>query len=282
MIKLGSLKTAEEAIVAAGMNFAVEQTPIMGCNGMDIKSHKLLFRSDDNQPLGVVGSGYVPIQNSHAFSFMDVLAEKHGATYEYGAVIKGGRRILIQARLGNPFDVRPGDKVEQFVTLVNSHDGSTSLRAFFTPIRLFCMNQLSIALAKATSAINLRHTANIEFRIRDALQVFNLSGEYFAVFKQKAAYLSQKIVDTAMVNRFLDEVMKDTGSTKNENQRQDVVRLFENGKGNGRGTAWDLWNGMTEFIDHERGSNPDKRLESSMFGQGSHLKQASFEAAMEL
>jgi len=282
MIKLGSLKTAEEAISAAGMNWAVEQTPIMGTNGMDITSHKLLFRSDNNQPLGVVGSGYMPISNASAFAFMDVLCEKQGATWEYGAVIKGGKKIVLQARLGNPFEVRPGDVCMEYVTLVNSHDGSTSLRAFFTPIRLFCMNQLAVALSSATSSINLRHTASIEFRIQDAFQVFALSGEYFAAFKQKAAYLSQKVCDTAMVNRFLDEVMKDTGSTKNENQRLEVVRLFEQGKGNGKGSAWDLWNSVTEWVDHERGSNADKRLESAMFGQGSHLKQNAWETALAL
>ncbi len=255
----------------------------MGCNGMDIKSHKLLFRSDNKWAIRCSWQWIiVPIQNAHAFVSWMFFVNSMVQHTNLQKLLKGGKKIVLQARLGNPFDVRSGDTLEQYVTLVNSHDGSTSLRCFFTPIRLFCMNQLHVALARSTSSINLRHTANIESRIRDAFQVFNLAGAYFDDFKKKAEYLSRKICNTTMVNRFLDEVMKDTGSTRNENQRQDVIRLFENGKGNGNGTAWDLWNGMTEFIQYERGSNPEKRFESSMFGAGSHLKQASFEAVMAL
>lgn len=283
MIKLNSLKSSTEAIQKAGMAWSVEQTEIIGTNFMEIKSHKLLFRSDNNQPLGVVGSNYQPVSNSSAFAFMDVLADITGLTYESAAMIKGGQKIVVQARLGHdPFEVRPGDVCEQFVTLINSHNGSTGLRAVYTPIRLLCQNQLSVALSKATSSINLRHTSNIESRMRDAFQIFNLAGDYFHVFKEKASYLANKIMDTHKVNLFLDTIMKDTGSTRNENQRNDIIRLFEQGKGNGKGSAWDIFNATTEFVDYERGSNPEKRLESALFGSGSHLKQNAWDAALAL
>ncbi len=282
MIKLNGIRNAEEAIRKAGMGYFVEQTGIMGNNGIDVPDHKLLFRSDNNLPLGVVGRDYHPIQNHESFSFFDCVCEQYGASYEFAAEIKGGKKIILQARLDKQFDVRPDDPIDEYVTLVNSHDGSTALKCFFTPVRLFCMNQLQVALRSAIGSISLRHTQHIQSRIADAMKVMNLSAQYFIEFREKAQFLARKLVDKHLVDKFLDEVLQDTGSTRNQNQRSEVVRLFENGKGNGHGTAWDLFNGLTEYVDHFRGSNESKRLESSMFGQGGILKNRAFEKAMAL
>jgi phage/plasmid-like protein (TIGR03299 family) len=211
-----------------------------------------------------------------------VIAERHGASYEYAGVIKEGRKIFLQAKLGKSFDAVPGDTVDCYVTLVTSHDGSSSLRAFLTPIRLFCQNQLIRAIKAATTNVMLKHTSNVNERLQDALHVFKVSTDGFAIFQEKAKYLARKLVDKQMVERFLNEIVEDTGSTRAKNQKEKIHELFENGRGNTGKSAWHLYNAATEFVDHDRTSDPEKALDSAMFGSGSLLKEKAFTAAVTL
>jgi hypothetical protein len=85
-----------------------------------------------------------------------------------------------------------------------------------------------------------------------------------------------------MVERFLNEVIEDTGSTRTKNQREKVRELFENGRGNSGKSAWQLYNGAVEFVDHERTSVPEKALDNVMFGSGALLKEKAFSTSLAL
>jgi phage/plasmid-like protein (TIGR03299 family) len=282
LIKLNGIKSAEEALERSGLAWSVEQAPLLTGNGLDITTHKALYRQDTNMVLGVVGKDYEIIQNTSAFAFFDVIAERHGASYEFAGVIKEGRKLFLQAKLGSSFDAVPGDRVDCYVTMVTSHDGSSSLRAFLTPIRLFCQNQLIRAIKAATTNVMLKHTSQVNERLQDALRVFKVSTDGFAIFQEKAKYLARKLVDKQMVERFLKEVVEDTGSTRSKNQQEKVCELFEHGRGNTGKSAWHLYNAATEFVDHERTSDPEKSLDSAMFGSGAALKERAFSAALSL
>ena len=101
LIKLDGIRSAQEAMEKSGLAWSVEQAQLMTCNGISVDTHKALFRGDTNKILGVVGTGYTPVQNTTAFAFFDVITEKYGATYEYAGVIKDGRKIFLQAKLQN-------------------------------------------------------------------------------------------------------------------------------------------------------------------------------------
>ena len=282
LIKLDGVKTAEEALERSGLSWSVEQAPLITENGLSVESHKALFRGDNHQILGIVGSGYVPIQNTTAFAFFDTVSEKYGATYSYAGEIKEGKQIFLQAKIGKSFCAVPGDRVDLYITLSTGHDGSASLHAFMTPIRLFCSNQLVRSVKHASNSIHLKHTANISARIMDAMKVFNMSVEAFSVFEEKSRYLARKVVDRQMVEKFLKEVISDTGSTRAENQKKQIKDLFQNGKGNSGRSAWHLYNGLTEWVDHYRSADEDNAVASSLFGSGAALKEKAFGAALTL
>ena len=282
LFELKGVRSAEEALDKANLMWSVEQAPLVTCNGLDITSHKALYRSDNKKVLGVVGSSYEIIQNTSAFAFFDIIADRHQARYEYAGVIKDGQKIFLQAKLGKSFDAVPGDTVDAYITLVTSHDGSSSLRSFLTPIRLFCQNQLIRAIKAATTNVTIKHTSNVHERLQDALRVFNVSMEGFAIFQEKAKYLARKLVDKKMVEAFLNEVILDTGSTRAANQRHKISELFENGRGNSGKTAWHLYNAATEYVDHERTSDEEKSMDSAMFGSGALLKEKAFASALML
>lgn len=284
MLKKIHATNAVDAISEAGLNWFAEPVELVSTHGLEIPDHKAIFRSDNNECLGVVGKGYQPIQNHTAFAFFDAIADRYGASYEYAGMVKGGRKIFLQAKLPKSFDATPGkgDRVDCYITLVNSHDMSSSLRAFLTPVRLWCENQLNNAIKQSSVNLSLRHTSNIENRLVDAMSVFKMANESFEVFKQKSQFLAQKLVDQKMVEDFIDGLLPDTGSTRVKNQREKVVELFESGKGNFGRSAWELYNGATEWVDNYRTSDEEKALDSSMFGAGATLKGRAFELALAI
>jgi len=248
------ISAAEEALDILGANFEVQTVGLVTESGADVPMKKGVIRTDTNQVLGVVGNKYTPIQNSTAFAFFDTICKSTKATYEYGFLIDGGRQVVLQARIGADWEARKGDVVSNYITLINSHDGSLPHKAFFTPRRLFCMNQLRAALKSAVSEISIRHTSRADSKMVDALAILNCAAEYFVEFKQTSQLLAQKIVDQKMINDFIESVFDDTES-KNKNKQsaiETVEMLFNSGKGNRGESAWDLYNGLTEYTDHYR------------------------------
>ena len=65
-------------------------------------------------------------------------------------------------------------------------------------------------------------------------------------------------------------------STRTRNQMDTVGDLFINGVGNRGLNNWDMLNAVTEFVDHKRSKDADKRLDSAWFGGGAELKQKAW------
>ncbi len=65
-----------------------------------------------------------------------------------------------------------------------------------------------------------------------------------------------------------------------------IVPLFEGGRGNDlpgvKGTWWAAFNGVTEYLTHERGKSADTRLDSLWFGQGAQLGRRALDTALAM
>ena len=280
LIKLNDCTTAEDALDKAGLLWNVEAHPILTGAGKSIDSHRGIIRQDIGSVLGVVGDRYRIVQNAEACSLLDTVIAEHGGEYSYGGSTGGGKRVFLQARMPQSFEAVPGDRVDNFFTVVTSHDGRSPVKTFLTPIRLWCENRLTISWQSRNFDFSIRHTASAEARMIEALQVYKAGIDAFAVFEQKARYLATKAADRAKVQKFINDLIPDTGSARVMNQRNRVVELFESGKGNTGKTMWHLYNGATEFIDNERTSDSDKRLDSSLFGSGASMKYKALELAI--
>jgi hypothetical protein len=165
--------------------------------------------------------------------------------------------VILQAKIGDDWEARKGDVITNNIVVVNSHDGSLPFKAFFTPKRLWCINQLYGAIKSAVSNVSIRHTSNSNDKMYNALLVFNCAVQYFDMFKEKARQLSQKIVDQKMIDSFITSVFGDVES-KNKSKQSSidmVEHLIHSGKGNTGKSVWDLYNGVTEYVDHYRYNN---------------------------
>jgi len=252
--------TAEEAIVAAELDWEVEKHPIFLEDGTRIDGKFATVRSKDNQPLGVVGSRYTPIQNQEAFDFLDALVGTGEAKYETAGSLDDGRKIWLLARVPGNIEPVAGDVIERYICLYNSHNGVSGLGGLFTPTRVVCQNTLNMAIGRAKAVYKIRHTQNYASKMDEAREVLGFAVNYYERFGEAMKTLAGKQVSVDETRVFVDTLIpkpdtKQDGRVENWRERQNtLLRLVEAGKGTDirgvRGTAYGLFNAATEYADH--------------------------------
>lgn len=289
------IKSIDELLEETGSNWMANPEELVTVGGLDLNGNlvegvsvpktRAIVRQDTRNVIGIVGSRYQPVQNSTAFAFFDTICAQENATYEHVYEIDGGRKLIAQAKVGG-FTVRDGDDIEKYVTLINSFDGSSPVLAYFTTTRLWCQNQLTASLRNATNKVAIRHTGDMDARLHEASIVMAKSTKFFDVFAEKCKFLANKAADKALVDAFLDEVIgetdKEAKTKKRENNKNAIISLFESGLGNNGSSMWDLVNGVTEWVDHRRSDNDEKRMASAIAGAGFKIKDRAFNAALSL
>ncbi|EJL74408.1 DUF932 domain-containing protein [Chryseobacterium populi] len=184
--------TSEQAINYAGLNYEVAKTPLytkgsgiietadgieIGSNELHVPNYFANIRTDNNAVLGVVGKDYQIVQNCEAFSFFDaIVGGGEGILYETAGALGKGERIFITAKLPDYIRVGNGDDItEKYIFLTTSHDGSGSITAAFTPIRIVCQNTLNASLRNMTNVVRIKHTAGAKGRLENAHKVMGLA-----------------------------------------------------------------------------------------------------------
>lgn len=282
--KLNDCYMIEDALEKSKCNFSVEQAEIINsANGSIIGDKKVLYRGDTGLNLGVVGRNYGILQNSEAFAFFDIIAQTQKAKITKVLQYNDGKKILLSAETDKlAFEPRKGDVINLEYRMMQSFDGTTPARVQFYANRLYCLNGLT-KRDKIANTISIRHTKNILSRIEEAIKIMNLSEMWIEEFKNISKRLTEKIIDTQKVEKFLKELFGE----KSNRKKEIVIDLFENGKGNGKGTAWDLYNGVTEYVDHysrytKNILDDEKTLEYSTIGFGSVLKEKAMDLVLEM
>jgi phage/plasmid-like protein (TIGR03299 family) len=227
------------------------------------------FDKTKNDVLGVVGERYVPLQNEDLFSFGDNLLDG-GGRWETAGSIKGGRQVFGSIALTNSITLDPkgiADKIDNYLLINTSHDGSIAIQASITPVRVVCANTLNLALSSfkgkkaAKQSFKIRHTSTAEGKIAVAREALGLANAYIDEFSKMA---NEMIGKTITDNQFMEivtlaypEPEKDAkGSFKKYNGKVDLLQGIYRGQYNDTisGTAWGAYNALTERLDWYRSS----------------------------
>jgi phage/plasmid-like protein (TIGR03299 family) len=295
---LSNPPTAAEAITAAGLDYEVRLLALATTSGIPVTNRRAVVRTDTNQALGVVSPSYVPIQNRDCFTFLDEVVASGDLRYHTAGALGRGERVWMLAKLPGEIRVRnTEDVVDKFLLLSNSHDGSTALRVFFTPVRVVCKNTLNLALQRGQGqGVSISHKGNLMSKIRHAREVLGLAHAVYEEAEGRIDRLAAHTPTSFELDTFFKTLVPDpidADPTRARNTRSELFRLFEEGIGQDipqiRGTTWAALNAVTEFVDHHRptrASNPSERsqqrLQSAWFGPGACLKTRAWELALEL
>ena len=289
--------TAKEAIAAAQLDYIVTPEPLYRKNNQEMPNLKAAVRQDTDAVLGYVSDSYKIIQNTDAFGFFDSVVEEGLAMYHTAGALGKGERIWILAKLPESVLVTKDDVVEKYLLLTNSHDGTSALKMYFTPVRVVCQNTLIASYAYAKDGVSIRHTGNITAKVNEARRVLGLAVNYYMKFDSDAQALLKYKMNDAELKKYFDFVLRvglDTQvkeTTQHKNERSALVSLFHSGRGNDlpevRESAWAAYNAVTEYCDYYRtvkNLKEDKtnRLKNIWFGSGAAMKTRAYAGITEL
>jgi phage/plasmid-like protein (TIGR03299 family) len=266
-------------------------------DGRPVPGHYFTVRQDDRTVLGHVGTEYQVAQNADLLKVAEsYVMDPNGPIFETVGVLWGGRKSFILARF--PSDMvlkgRDGseDSVAQYLLFSNAHDGSQRLRVQATPIRVVCQNTLNMAHAgsKRNTSAWVCHSGDMSAKLLNVRDVLQIAAKEFAETQELYQALVTTEPTTEQVDQVLQALIPDTTSNRATLQRERVLQLAEAGTGNApfRGTAWGLYNGLTELSDHVNNSGSkrpdaqDMRVNSAWFGSGANFKAQALRTVAEV
>jgi phage/plasmid-like protein (TIGR03299 family) len=260
----------------SGWNVRLEAVDLPG------RSHKDYFATvrtnpfdGENDVLGVVGERYKVLQNEELFQFGDNLLD--GGRWETAGSIKNGTVVFGSLALNRNTELDPkgrGDKVNNYLLVHTSHDGSLAIQASVTPVRVVCQNTLNMAVGsngkRAKQSFRIRHTQTVHGKVQAAREALGLANQYLDEFDKAAAEMIAKEISDKTFFDIINAVYPKPEEnakgalTKWEN-KIDVLNDIYNGPTceNIKGTAWGAYNALTERLDwyrNPRGGNAESVL----------------------
>jgi phage/plasmid-like protein (TIGR03299 family) len=317
--KLGTqipgLMTVEEALIAGNLDWEVEKREVMTADTDMVIIPNIYAmgrvgpeKNKDGDlrfiPFEATVKGrYTIVQTREAFDFFNTAIHEKVACIETVGALGKGAVVFAMARLPDDFEPIKGDPIERYILLTTTHDGSGTIQAIFTTIRVVCQNTFNAALAGATNVVKIRHTKNAKTKLAQAHKMLKASETYWDKISEAYKAMSLKDMTRLDVINFVEtmfpgklkKVVKNDGaieeivevSTRTENNRLKVVELFTGGAdGSTKATAgsvYQMYNAITQFVDRDRvvRKNTD-RWQASVFGSGSNFRQKAFNNLISL
>ena len=244
--------------------------------------------------LGHVSKKYEVLQNKDAFQPFDEVLLDHGYTYETAGAVKDGQKIWILAKAPEQLNVGD-DKIDKYVLLFNSHNGSTGVTMKPTMIRVVCNNTLEYALnVQSDKGISLRHTTGVKDRldtltsalktcdgdVKSAIHIMNRMNEAEIQKDVMDKYFEE--VFPTLKNRDIEAYHPVTKRKLPNFAKPMYDKLSTNyhyGAGNKGKSMWDAYNAVTEYVDHNK--NYRDPMSSIGFGWGRDAKSNAFKIAQK-
>lgn len=276
----------QDVLNQTGLNWTVREESLTTESGIIIPQQKAIIRDDTNTVLSVHGEGYYPYQNHQLIELLDKVSQQVGLPIHKGGMFGDGKKVFIQLKSN---DLKLGtDRVEGYITGVNSFDGSTSLAFGPSNITISCQNTFFAAFRNMDTKV--RHTKNMVMRVdeicRGLERVIEEEAVMFEDIKQMADTKMTK-ENQEWVSRLLFNIEREV-NLKDEKALSTVTRnklsRFEidlNGELKEKGDSlWGLFSGVTKYTTHSmtKGDNS----ENKMFGVYGQRERQIFKQLVEL
>lgn len=263
---------------SAGMDWDVFESPcsfnVIGANGLPeakvVPEKKVLFRSDTQEPLAVVGDKFHVVQPQEVIEFFRDLTENNGMQLSTAGTLFGGRRFWALADTGKSDEVVDGDVVNGHLLLVTACDGSLATMAKFVSTRVVCNNTLTVALSEAAKQM-VKVTHRSVFKATDVKVDLGLVDRAWVEFMASLRKMASTKMTKKQTEAFYKEQIFDKSKSEVDQGRgvlRELDRLMTlayegTGAEMSKGTRWGALNGATELYTH--GAENNRRDPSNLF-----------------
>lgn len=279
----------EQMLYEAGLDWSVEKVPAFAeVNGEKVAVGKsALIRSSDSKVLDVVGDDWNPVQNAEAFGFFaDFVSEGNMEMHTAGS-LKGGQMVWALAKVKEEsFELFGNDRVDSYLLFSNPHMYGKSIDVRFTPIRVVCNNTLTLSLGTSSkNSVKVSHRT--QFNADQVKETMGIASSKLNQYKEMSQFIASKRFTEDSKIEYLEKLFPVLGEAKRKQRSkgaQGVLDILDTQPGAeyGEGTFWQLFNGVTYYVDHEMGRNADNRMSAAWFGSGVKKKQDALNLAAEM
>ena len=273
-------------VTQSGGDFDLKKIPQV------IENRKALVRTDNQECLSVVGHNYHVVQPGEVLEFYRELIEANGFEMDTAGSLMDGRRIWALARIGESTRIFGQDRIDGYVLLATSYDGTMATTCQFTSVRVVCNNTLEWATETGQGAFKIAH--NKKFDPEEAKGMLGLTKEAWELYEQQVNTLATRTVELDEALAFFTTVLGKDAIVINEEGKpiysptfHKMFAAYERSPGanlrSAHHTAWGLVNAVTYYQDHmAKSSKSGSRLNSAWFGSGKNRKGKAFEEALKL
>jgi len=270
-----------------GLDWEVVKKPLMYAgqctpeanNGLHDTPYYALVRSDNGEVLNSVSKSYTPTQNYTIIETMRNIAKDNDLEIVAALSLHGGRKIVVQMQRYNNITVIGGERTQEYIYAMNSHDGTCSLKFGFMNKVMFCQNQF--AWMSNNAFASYRHTKSIQDKVGLLSGIINFTDHDSKIADlhdfATQSVTKQLIEDTVNYLITTDRVDKISSRLKNQREQlQQCIQLEMYRVGHNR---WGLFNGVTQFTTHYK-SAPKRTFgqqESILIGACSKMNNKAFE-----
>ena len=259
-------------------NFETIDTPYFG-----------LLNSKTNEIINTVKEGYTVSQNDEIVEMVLRGIEPFGdkLSVSKAGSLNGGRKVFLQLAIDGKQKVGD-DNITQYVTIIDSNDGSTSLSIGIGDLCMRCQNQFYKFYKQGDA--KFRHTATIEQKIRTIPMLIETA------LKQSMRQINiyNDFVSTPITRHLADKMVKEIlGYDKNITSVEDMSKKstrsinimdalyndIETEINQVGLNKWALLGGITRYTTHTISSpkRDNGGIESSLVGTGYKMNQKALE-----
>lgn len=281
------IPTTEEMLVAAGLDWQVQQVPIytkLGVEDVKIPGKVALVRETDNKFMSITGENWKPLQNKDAMEFFREYTEAGKATLETAGSLHDGKVIWALANVNKGFTLNGRDQVNGYILLTSPHEVGNSISVRTTTVRVVCANTMAMAVnenkkpeyrqshAKAFDVSMARETIllaqhQVELHEQEAMALQGLKLSAFDTVKVLAKHFQPAVLnEDVMVQSLL------TNPSLQNKRMGEVIHSIVRAPGATVGNGWGVLNGVTHWADHKAGNTQDARLYNSWMGDTGRIK----------
>lgn len=214
--------------------------------------------------LGVVGRAYRITQNEDLVGLLDAIVEESGARFEVAGSAEDGAVSFVTLRLPGRLRVGGRDDVESYISVLTTHDGSTSTQIIVTPVHIATQAALNLSYEGSPSVLRIRHTLGSSASLREQAEAaLDFAYDYLEAFRREAEYLAAGTMSSL---NFGKVVTREYGvpstapagtQTRTENKLDRMVKEFD--AVNDR-SPWGALVALAVWSDrhsHVRGAGPE-------------------------
>lgn len=248
MTALLTQEMKDKAVTVQGtigaLDFDTKSGLVYDQGGEPLEGYQRIWRPDTGRTLAIMSKKYQLVQHKEVMApAIDALGSD-GWKVKASRIERGGASAFVELERRDVVTKVVGEKVGERILMRNTYDGTSSLTLNIGAIVLICGNGM-VAPGKGSIGFDAHHVGDIRDRLGLLTAKVRKIESGLAERLLESYSEMDKVVPTEIAKEIVKRVM-------GERKVEKPLEYWRHGIGrDGSATAWNLYNGMTQYLTHD-------------------------------